>query len=90
VRPDCICEILSPSNAATDRVKKRRLYAEHGVPHYWLVDPFARTLEALRLQDGGWVDAGSHDDSSVARVPPFDEVEIPVGRLFPPEGAGGR
>lgn len=89
VRPDWICEIVSPSNAAQDRVTKRKLYAEHGVPCYWLVDPLARTLEALRLEAGTWVDAGSHDEASVARIPPFVEVELAVGRLFPPESPGG-
>src|SRR5678815_3390969 len=32
IRPDWVCEIVSPSNEAHDRVTKRRLYAEHGVP----------------------------------------------------------
>jgi Uma2 family endonuclease len=87
VRPDWICEILSPSNVAQDRVKKRQLYALHGLPHYWLVDPFARTVEALRLHAGTWVDAGSYDDTAVARIPPFVEVELAVCRLFPPAPA---
>ena len=38
VTPDWICEIISPSNASNDRVKKRRLYATHAVPFYWIVD----------------------------------------------------
>jgi Uma2 family endonuclease len=82
--PDWICEVLSPSNVAYDRVTKRELYATHGVPFYWLVDPEARTLEALRLREGVWVDAGAFDDTAVARVPPFEAIELEVGRLFPP------
>lgn len=66
---------------------KRRIYAEHGVGHYWIVDPAARTLEALTLQGGRWIDAGSFDESAVARIEPFREVEIPVGRLFLPKKA---
>ena len=84
VVPDWICEVLSPSNEAHDRVKKRRLYAASGVPFYWLIDPAARTLEALRLADGTWVDAGSFDDEARAAIPPFDAIELEVGRLFPP------
>lgn len=84
VRPDWICEILSESNQAHDRVTKRRLYAEAGVPHYWLVDPEARTLEALSLEGGRWIDGGSFDDQAVARIAPFDAIEIPVGRIFLP------
>jgi Uma2 family endonuclease len=88
VVPDWICEIVSASNAAHDRVTKRRLYAEHGVAHYWLVDPDERTLEALVLERGRWLDGGSFDEQDSARVPPFDDVEIPVGRLFLPKPPG--
>jgi Uma2 family endonuclease len=82
--PDWACEVLSPSNAAHDRVTKRKMYAEHGVRYYWIVDPGARTVEAFELRDGTWVDVGTHDETSVARIPPFDAVEIPIGRLFLP------
>ncbi len=88
VTPDWIAEIISPSNEAHDRVTKRRLYAEQGVPHYWIVDPEARTLEALTLEAGRWVDAGSFDESASARVAPFAAVELPVARLFLPRTAG--
>lgn len=75
---------LSPSNAAYDRVTKRRLYAEHGVPCYWIVDPEQGTLEALGLRDGAWVDAGAYDETAIVRVPPFEAIELEVGRLFAP------
>ncbi len=84
VVPDWTCEILSESNAAHDRVTKRRLYAEHGVAYFWLVDPDARTLEALVLEHGRWVDGGSFDEHAAARIAPFPEVELNVGRLFLP------
>lgn len=82
--PDWICEIVSPSNAAHDRVTKRRLYASHGVPHYWLVDPIARTLEALHLDRGMWIELGVWGDGDVARIEPFAAIELEAGRLFPP------
>ena len=85
VVPDWVCEVLSESNEAHDRVTKRSLYAKHGVAHYWIVDPAALTLEALTLEAGRWVDAGSFDETSAARIKPFDAVELPVGRLFLPK-----
>jgi len=85
VAPDWICEILSESNAAHDRVTKRHIYAEHGVRHFGLVDPDARTLEALTLEAGRWVDAGSFDDTARARIAPFEAVELDIGRLFLPK-----
>ena len=84
VVPDWICEIVSPSNEAHDRVTKRRIYAQHGVAHYWIVDPTERTLEALTLEAGRWVDAGSFDDTANARIAPYEGIELPVGRLFLP------
>lgn len=87
VVPDWICEILSPSTAARDRVHKRALYARASVPHYWLIDPDARVLEALTLQAGAWLEAGVLDDTAVARIAPFEAIELEVGRLFLPREA---
>jgi Uma2 family endonuclease len=87
VVPDWVCEILSPSTAARDRVHKRALYARAGVPHYWLIDPDARVLEALTLREGVWFEAGVLDDTAIARIPPFEAIELEVGRLFLPREA---
>lgn len=82
--PDWSCEVLSPGNAAHDRVTKRRLYARHRVPYYWLVDPQTCTLEALRLEGELWVETGSWGEGDLARVEPFGAIELDVGRLFVP------
>jgi Uma2 family endonuclease len=84
VVPDWVCEILSEKQEARDRVKKKRIYATHGVSHYWIVDPEARTLEAYALDGARWVELGAFDETAVARIPPFEAVELPVGRLFLP------
>lgn len=84
VVPDWICEILSPTSIARDRVYKQQLYARHGVPFYWLIDPAARTLEVLALEGARWIVAGAYDDQAVARIPPFEALELPLACLFPP------
>src|ERR1041384_6197759 len=38
-------EVLSPSTARADRVKKRGVYRDEGVAEYWIVDLDARVLE---------------------------------------------
>ena len=83
--PDWVCEIISPSNAAYDRVTKAQLYADRGVPHLWLVDPSQRVLESFELSGGNWLRVGSYDDRAVARIKPFEEIELEVGALFPPK-----
>jgi Uma2 family endonuclease len=85
VVPDWVCEVVSESNAAHDRVTKRRIYAQHGVRHFWLIDPASRTLETFMLEAGRWFDAGSFDDTARARIAPFEAVELEIGRLFLPK-----
>ena len=87
VCPDWVCEVLSPSTAARDRVDKSQLYAAHGVDFYWLVDPDSRTLEAFHLTDGHWTLSGTFREGHVARIPPFEEVELHIARLFLPKRA---
>jgi Uma2 family endonuclease len=38
-------EVLSPSTARLDRVVKRALYRDEGVPDFWIVDLESRTFE---------------------------------------------
>ncbi len=45
--PTLVVEVVS--DPRTDRVRKRDLYARHGVPEYWVVDPDADRVEAYRL-----------------------------------------
>lgn len=82
--PDWICEILSPSNARHDQVTKRALYAKHGVPFYWIVDPETRTLTDLQRQGTHWFELGVWDDTATVRIPPFDVIELEIGALLPP------
>ena len=44
-------EVLSPSSAGHDRVRKRPGYQRH-VPEYWIVDLDARLFERWRPNDG--------------------------------------
>lgn len=44
-------EVVSPSSARADRVKKRRLYQERAVGTYWVVDADARLVEVWHPED---------------------------------------
>jgi Uma2 family endonuclease len=46
-------ETLSPSTARWDRVKKRKLYRDQGVPEYWIIDLDARVIERSTPVDEG-------------------------------------
>ncbi|MBV9209591.1 MAG: Uma2 family endonuclease [Acidobacteria bacterium] len=50
--PELAIEILSlgADNVRRDRVVKRKLYGEHGVKEYWIVDLLTLSVEVYRLQ----------------------------------------
>jgi Uma2 family endonuclease len=49
--PVLVVEILSPWTATRDRVAKRALYQQAGIPEYWIVDLDARIIERWRPDD---------------------------------------
>lgn len=80
--PDWACEVLSPSTAALDRVKKLSIYARESVPHVWLVDPVAHTLEVLRLEGGRWTIVSTWSGLAVLRAEPFEAIELDLSLLW--------
>ncbi len=89
--PDWVCEVLSPSTAATDRVKKLTIFAREMVLQVWLVDPIARTLEVLRLDAGRWTIVSTWAGVETVRAEPFDAIDLDLAWLWddPPPVAGG-
>jgi Uma2 family endonuclease len=49
--PALLVEAVSYSSKRTDRLQKRQLYQEEGVPEYWIVDTDARHVERWRRND---------------------------------------
>ncbi len=81
LRPDWTCEILS-SNRANDTVRKRRAYHLAGIPHYWILDPEARTLEVNRWTPDGYTTVLAAEAHETVRPEPFDELEFKVSEFF--------
>jgi Uma2 family endonuclease len=50
--PGMIIEILSPSNADHDLVRKKDLYEKSGIPEYWIVNPETKETVGFFLKDG--------------------------------------
>lgn len=80
--PDWVCEVLSPSTARLDRARKLAAYAREGVAYAWLVDPIARTLEVLQLEQSRWRIVSVYSDEDAPRVPPFEDITLHVSRLW--------
>jgi len=82
IRPDWICEVISPSRPNDDTVKKLRLYHAARVPHYWLVDPRDSTLTVMRWGEAGYVMVLRAERGEVVTPEPFEEIRLHVGSLF--------
>jgi Uma2 family endonuclease len=85
IRPDWVCEVLSPSTERLDRGDKIAIYARSGVRHAWLVNPLLRTLEVLRLSEDNprqWLTTGVFRDEAKVRAEPFDGFELDLAVLW--------
>ena len=84
IRPDWVAEVVSStaSSRRRDRVKKLTRYHEFGVPHYWLLDPEAETLEACRWTPDGYLVVCAATLGDRVRTEPFEAIELEVAVLF--------
>jgi len=85
IRPDWVCEVLSPSTERIDRGAKIALYAAAGVSQAWLINPLLHTLEVLRLSaetPGQWTSLAVFKDEDRVRVDPFAAIEVELAALW--------
>lgn len=85
LRPDWVCEVLSPSTRRIDLVQKAPIYAREGIPWLWFVDPSARIVEVRRLDGEHWVVQEIADDTAPRRLPPFEAIELSPDDWFLPD-----
>jgi len=82
LRPNWVCEVVSPAKPNHDLVRKLNLYLAAEIEHYWTVDPRDETLTVHRRGEGAWVLVMRAERSQTVRAEPFDAIDFPVGVLF--------
>lgn len=86
--PDLVAEVLSPGTRRRDLGRKREVYDREGVREYWIADPDARAITALRrpAPDAGLTDVRTltlaADD--ILESPLFPGLRIPLREVFRP------
>ena len=80
--PDLVIEILSPSTSRIDHTTKAHIYAKHGVPHYWLVDPDQQNVEAYELVGDRYKLALKAENDEVFNPSLFPGLSIPLADLW--------
>lgn len=80
--PDLVIEILSPSSYANDFLRKSRLYEQHGVREYWIVDPESETVSVQTLDGDRYAigDELGRDDEPRSQV--LDGFVLPLASIF--------
>ena len=79
--PDIVIEILS-SDRGRDLVRKRQLYAEAGVPEYWIFDPVDDTAALLLLRDGAYAQRALLTAADTLTTPLLPGLAIPLAGVF--------
>ncbi len=79
--PDIVVEVISPSSRRNDRVRKMALYADSGVPEYWIADPLEKTLTVNFLQGENYV-AVQPDAEGMIASPTLSGLNISAADIF--------
>jgi Uma2 family endonuclease len=82
VPPTLAIEVVSPGHELHDRRTKRRWYADFGVPNYWILDPFDRSLQGLTLEGGAYANAFSGREDAELSSPMFPGLCLALGPLW--------
>ena len=79
--PDIVVEILS-SDRNRDLVRKRQVYAEAGIPEYWIVDEQNHTVAPLALGGQEYFERGVLTQDDTLTTPLLPGLEIPLADIF--------
>jgi len=74
--PLLVVEVRSSSTWRRDEGDKRDIYAEGGVPSYWLLDPVAPALRVLELRGSAYAEVACLDGPGTLQVRHPFPVEI--------------
>ena len=79
--PTIAIEILS-TDRNRDLVRKRQVYAEAGIPEYWIFDQRNDTALQLELQDGQYVERARLTSGDILTTPLLPGLAIPLADVF--------
>ena len=79
--PAIVIEILS-TDRSRDLTRKRQVYAEAGIPEYWIFDHQNDTAMQLELRDGAYTERAMLTADDVLTTPLLPGLEIPLADVF--------
>lgn len=85
VPPTIIIESISPGHQAHDRVTKFAWYAEFGIKHFWIIDPFKRKLDEFVLERGKYKLVAKLSGNAKFKPAAFPGFEVDLADVWPEE-----
>lgn len=79
--PDLVVETLS-SDRNRDLVLKRTVYADAGIPEYWIVDPVNDAITVLDLSNSEYLERVVIGRDNTLTTPTIPGFELPLDQLF--------
>lgn len=81
--PDLIIEIVSPSSASLDYIKKLELYERYKVKEYWIVQPVDKIVMVYKIDPSGKYGRPEiYSQEDKIKVGIFDNLTIDLGMVF--------
>ena len=81
--PDIVIEILSPSTASKDFIKKRRLYEKNKIKQYWIVSPEEKAVLLFKLNENeNYGEPEEYKREDKYEVEGFEGLEIDLNKIF--------
>ena len=76
---------VADSTLLRDASVKAQLYAECGVPEYWMIDVKSRVARVHRGPvGGGWTSVNEHGTGATLSPQAFPDVAVPLDAILPP------
>ena len=82
--PDLVIEIVSPgsTNYSRDFNLKRKVYAKFGVPEYWIVDCWSRSVIIFRSGDDTLREVARFRQTDALESPIFPSLSLKLSDIF--------
>ena len=80
--PDMCIDILAPTTTAWSVARRRRVYEKFGVKEYWLINPFDKSLEIWKLQEGRLQLVGEYIEKQMASSQLLEGLSVGISALF--------
>lgn len=81
--PELVVEVLSPSTASVDFIKKMGIYMNAGIKEYWILSPQNSTVQIFSLKENGvYAEPLIFSKNDIVKSAIFEDLEVKLADIF--------